>query len=138
MGGSLLVLIGAELSLFWLIVMGRFITALGSGVGLKVAFTIIADVYQKEEARQKLASIILAFAITPGIGIAIGGFLTQYLGWQSCFYFMAGYCLFLFCLSFFLPETCREIDPEALNISNIKKGLFWGRLETLPSSLAVS
>lgn len=122
--GSLLTTLGGELYIFWLIVIGRFIMALGCGVGLKIAFTIIADVYEKEEARQKLSSIILAFAITPGIGIAIGGFLTQYCGWQICFYFMTVYSLFMLFLSSFLPETCRKLDPEALNLNQIQRGLF--------------
>ncbi|MCE5319244.1 MAG: MFS transporter [Parachlamydia sp.] len=122
--GSLLVLIAGECSLFWLMIIGRFITALGSGVGLKVAFTMVGDVYQKEAATKKLSTLILAFAITPGLGIAIGGFLTQYLGWRSCFYFMAAYCLFVLALSFFLPETAKERDAAALDLRKIKEGLF--------------
>lgn len=122
--GSLMVLIAGELSLLWLLLLGRFITALGSGVGLKVAFTMVGDVYQKDAATKKLSSLILAFAITPGLGIALGGFLTQHLGWRSCFYFMAAYCLFVLIISFFLPETAKSRDPTALNLSRIKEGLL--------------
>lgn len=122
--GSLMVLIAGELSFYWLLIVGRFITALGSGVGLKVAFTMIGDVYDKEAATKKLSTLILAFAITPGLGIAIGGFLTQYLGWQSCFYFMAAYCLCVLSISFFLPETAKERDPKALDMKKIKEGLL--------------
>lgn len=119
---SLLIIFAGKAQLFWLFVAGRFLMALGSSVGIKIAFTMVGDVYSHEKATKKLSYILLGFAIAPGLAIALGGILTDKFGWESCFYFLTGYSVLLFILSFFLPETGPEPDPEALNLANIKTG----------------
>jgi MFS family permease len=101
---------------------GRLITALGSSVGLKIAFTYISDLYTKEEAPSKIAYLTLSFAIAPGIAIAIGGLLTKYFGFYSCFLLSFGYSLFLLFLTLQLPETLKENAKISLNGVNIFKG----------------
>lgn len=120
--GSLLVVFAGKAQLFWLFIVGRFLMALGSSVGIKIAFTMIGDTYQQEKATKKISYLMLAFAIGPGLAIAFGGFLTDRFGWESCFYFLTGYSVFIFVLSLFLPETGPEPDLEALNLSKIKAG----------------
>lgn len=122
--GSFMAIFAAEMSLYWLMILGRIITALGSAAGLKVVFTIIADVFHKEAAAKKLSLLVLAFATTPGLGIALGGFLTEQLGWKSCFYFMAFYCCLMLFLVSFLPETSQNHGSEPLNGEKIQKSLF--------------
>jgi predicted MFS family arabinose efflux permease len=93
--------------------------ALGASVGLKMSFTLVADCYAPEESTKIISNLMIAFAITPGLGIAAGGFLTQHLGWQSCFYFLALYGVFILYLTYRMPETAKTIDRNALKLSNI-------------------
>ena len=120
--GCLLVVFAGTLPLFGLFLTGRFLMALGSSVGMKIAFTMIGDVYQHQRAAQKMAYTMLAFAIGPSLSMVLGGFLTEQLGWQSCFYFLACYSALLGLLALFLPETCLRLDPRALNLAQIKEG----------------
>ncbi len=117
--GSLLIALSHDYQLFLL---GRFLTALGSSVGMKIAFTMIGDVYDGPAATKKISYMMLSFAIGPGAAIAIGGFLTTHFGWNSCFYFLIGYSLFMVFMTSLLPETIKERDMEALNFAKIKIG----------------
>lgn len=122
--GSLFSILSQPFESFHLLIAGRFFEALGSSVGLVICFTIINDFYYPKEARKAIAFISLAFAIVPGVSIAFGGLLTQYLGWQSCFYALLGYGLFLIYPAMRLPETILTLDPCALRHRYIFKNYF--------------
>ncbi len=132
--GCLLILLGGALHLFWLIMCGRFLEALGSCVGLKIAFTMIGDVYSQTAATKKLSYLTLAFAIVPGLAVAFGGLLTDQFGWMSCFYVLTVYSVILLILSTRLPETAEFKDLTALNLSKIRIGF----LEQLKSRTLVT
>lgn len=120
--GSLLCALSSPFHSFGLLIFARFITALGACVGLKVSFTIIADVYNQTEATRKISSILIAFALMPGVAMAIGGFLTHLFGWQSCFYFFALFGALILWLLAYLPETAKILDPDGLQWSSVIKG----------------
>lgn len=126
--GCLLIMLVEKFNFFWLLMVGRLLMALGSSVGLKIAFTMIGDVYQHEKATKTISYLMFSFAVVPSLGVAIGGFLTKTFGWMSCFYFLTGYSLFIFFLSLFLPETCPGKDPHALKIKMIAEG-YWHKLK---------
>lgn len=119
--GSLLCAVSSPLHSFGLLVFARFIQALGACVGLKVSFTMIADIYDQTNATRAISKIFMAFAIMPGIAIAIGGFITQFSRWDMCFYFLACFGFFILFLISKLPETAREIDSRVLNINAVLK-----------------
>lgn len=102
-----------------LLVLGRFLLSLGAGAGLKIAFTIINDYYEPKIASQKIAYLSIAFAITPGLGIAIGGWLNFHFGWMSCFYALAFYGCALFLIAIQLPETQKNLDFQALKTKHL-------------------
>lgn len=105
-----------------LICIGRFIQALGCSVTLKIGYTMIGDLHAGAEATKVLSYSMLVYAILPGIGTAVSGFLTPYLGWKGGFWFLLIFTVgFIFsCLS--LPETMKEKDLHALKIKKILKG----------------
>ena len=88
-----------------LFIVARFLFALGATAGLQVIYTVIGDLYVPPKSIQIASYMTLVFAMSPSISTTIGGFLTEYLGWQSCFYFLLIYCLVLIFLCRFLPET---------------------------------
>lgn len=107
---------------YMLLVIGRFFLALGSGVGLKMTFTLVNEYYEPKLASQKISYLMLAFSITPGLGAALGGTLNTHYGWQSCFYASAFYGLVLLLLTIRLPETKIVLDTDALKIKNLTHG----------------
>lgn len=117
--GSLLCAFSENLHTFQLLIWSRLVMALGAGVGLKMSFTLVAESYAEIEAKKLTAHLLSAFAITPPMGVAIGGFLVQYFSWTATFYFTAIYGLVLFLLTLRVSETAKNLDLDALKISKI-------------------
>lgn len=105
--------------LFSMLIVGRFFTALGAGVGLKMTFTLVNEHYEPKAASQKIAYLMLAFAITPALCVALGGFLTHSYGWQSCFYLAALYGVFLFFMVKQLPDLQDIKNLNAFRLSHL-------------------
>lgn len=116
---SFICVLAALLHQYPLLVFGRFTLALGAGVGLKMAFTIVNEFYEPKVVSQKVSYLMMAFAITPGVSMAIGGILNDKLGWISCLYASAVYGLLLFPLLTKLPETQLVLDQNALKIKHL-------------------
>ncbi len=118
---SLLCALSAVWHQFWLLLVFRFFQAVGSCVGMMMSFTIVTDYHKKGVARIT-ALLILSFALLPPFGTMIGGFIVQHINWQTCFYFLTFYGIFLLLLSFRLPETCLNVDHHALKLGNLIRG----------------
>lgn len=119
---SLLCVLAGTLHKFDLLVIARFMLALGSGVGLKMTFTLVNECYAPKIASQKISYLMLAFAITPGLGVALGGLLNTYYGWTSCFYAGAIYGLVLLFFVSRLPETQKTLNLNALKVKHLTHG----------------
>ncbi len=122
LAGSALIVLVAFVGLFWLFILGRFLLALGSSVGITLAYTIIGDIYKKKALTKKISYFMLVFAIGPSASVALGGFLTAHFGWVSCFYFLIAYSLFLLIATSYLPETIKKLDRDALILKKIREG----------------
>ena len=119
---SLLCVLTGTLHIYSLLVVGRFLLALGSGVGLKMTFTLINETYEPAIAGQKLSYLMIAFAIAPGLGVMLGGILNSYFGWTSTFYAGAVYGVILLLLTMRLPETKKILDLDALKFNHLIEG----------------
>jgi MFS transporter, DHA1 family, multidrug resistance protein len=104
---------------FQFLLWSRLFLALGSCVGLKMTLTLVSEYYDLKKGMQILSYAMLAFAITPSIGTAIGGVLSEYFGFASCFYFLAFYGAILAFRVTKLTETLQQKDLDALNLKNI-------------------
>jgi predicted MFS family arabinose efflux permease len=116
---SIVCALAGPLQSFWLLVIARLFMALGASVGLKMSFTLVADTHTAEQARKTIAHLMIAFAITPALGVAIGGFLTEHFSWQASFYFMAAYGMILLTLCMRMQETAKNLDTHALKFNKI-------------------
>lgn len=122
--GSLVCLLAIEINHFNFLLFGRLVTAFGSSCGLTLTYTLIADSFTHSESRKKLSYLISGFALFPALGIALGGFITEYFSWKGCFYFMVVYSFFVMGLCVFLPETIKEKHLKHLKLSKIAKSYF--------------
>lgn len=116
---SLLCVLAGVIHEYWLLVIARFLLALGSGVGLKITFTLVNECYEPKVASKKISYLALGFAIMPGIAVALGGFLNSYFGWTSCFYAGALYGFALLFLATRLPETQHTLNLNALKFKHL-------------------
>ena len=117
--GSIFSILSAPIESFSVLITGRFLEAIGSSAGLAISYTIITDYYYEVDARKIMGLLMLAFAVVPGVAVAAGGFLVQYMGWRACFYFLLCYGLLLIYPTYRLPETLSAVDLHATRIKKI-------------------
>lgn len=104
-----------------LLVISRCIMALGAACGLKMTFTLCSKLFSHEDSARIMSLLTMAFAITPGFGVYLGGVLVTHVNWASPFYLMVLYGIAIFLLSNKLPEMYTTNDYFALNLENIFK-----------------
>jgi DHA1 family bicyclomycin/chloramphenicol resistance-like MFS transporter len=122
---SLLCVFSGLIESFNLLLLGRFLLALGSGVGLNMTITLVSECYDPRTAGEKISYLLLAFAVTPGLGIALGGILNTQFGWMSCFYAGGIYGLLLLFLISRLPETLKTPNLNALKLRHLLHSYYF-------------
>lgn len=102
--------------------MYRVIQGIAAAGGLVAGRAIIRDVFSSQDAHHAMSRIMMLFAIAPAIAPVIGGWLHDLFGWQSIFYFLAGYaCLILFTTLFLIPETLDQSHRQSLHPASITR-----------------
>lgn len=119
--GSGLCILSNSLHIYYVLLIGRAIMAIGAGSGLTLAFIITSKLAESDKAARIISLLTISFAITPGIGVFIGGLLLDYFSWSSSFIFMFIYGVLILSIGFILPEVITIKDSKALNITVIIK-----------------
>lgn len=115
--GILLCLLASFYPNFLLLLIGRFITGLGSAAGLTCTFMLINEWLPEEHRKTAMAYSILSFALGIGLAVLIGGIITQYSQWQVCFIFLLLQGLLMRIGIRVFDETLRE--PKSFHIPTL-------------------
>ncbi|CAK7227724.1 multidrug transporter [Sporothrix eucalyptigena] len=126
---------------FWLLIVLRLLQAAGCASTIALGAGVIGDISTADERGGYFGYFNLGPMLAPCIGPAIGGVLSQNLGWRSIFWFlviMAAVCLLLVFL--FLPETMRSIAGNgSVALTGIYRPLIpilGRRVKTIPRTAA--
>lgn len=82
LAGSLLCLVAPSIGV---LVLGRIVQAAGGAAGMVLARAVVQDLYGRERAASVLAYLTMAMVVAPMIAPALGGVLTDHLGWRANF-----------------------------------------------------
>ena len=115
--GSIVCLIAGYLNLYGVIILGRFLSALGASAGLSITYTLIQESLSKEKAKQAFSFAVFAFSVGVSLIIFISGFITQYFSWYSIFWILLFHGIVMFFLTWQFKETLAE--QKNINIKNI-------------------
>jgi DHA1 family bicyclomycin/chloramphenicol resistance-like MFS transporter len=135
--GSLLCLVAIETQAFSLLLFGRVLTAFGAACGVTLTSILISDSLSLHEQKKILSYLMTSFAIIPAIGVTVGGFITEYISWQGCFYFMLFYSVVVSVLCLWLPETAKDKGSHHLHVMRIAKSYFHQFSQLLPALYAL-
>ena len=92
-------------SIAWLII-GRIVQAAGGVAGMVLGRAVVRDVYDRERSASAIAYITMAMVVAPMLAPAIGGVLTDLIGWKAVFLLGGGLgVLVLLTVHTSLPET---------------------------------
>ncbi|MBU2712001.1 MFS transporter [Zooshikella harenae] len=97
------------------LLLGRFISALGSGCGLTITFTLIAEFYRGSEAKKITSYTTSAFAVMPGLAILIGSLISTYLSWRVCFLFMVAYSVLMLYIAISIPYQSTDKSSNKID-----------------------
>jgi DHA1 family bicyclomycin/chloramphenicol resistance-like MFS transporter len=94
----------------------RALQGLASGAGLVVGRAVVRDDYEGYEAQRVMAHVTMIFTVAPAIAPVLGGWLHEWFGWRSVFYFLALFSLgiWIWC-ALALPETLHPERRQPLN-----------------------
>lgn len=115
--GSFLAVVANSIEM---LLLARFIQALGASSGIVSVFAIIRDVYPPEKIIKMTAYIMGIIAICPTVAPIIGNILQVIAGWRACFGLLLVLGVFyLIIIVMFLQETQHEKNYHAIKIRNI-------------------
>ncbi|PDZ09014.1 Bcr/CflA family drug resistance efflux transporter [Bacillus pseudomycoides] len=106
----------------YVLIIGRFLQALGGGCGTVLARVIAKDTFESKDQIRILTYLSTAIAITPAIAPILGGYLEFYFTWKSGFLILSFISLMALLLCMFgLKETNAHKDLSATNFFTIVK-----------------
>jgi DHA1 family bicyclomycin/chloramphenicol resistance-like MFS transporter len=118
----------------------RFMAALGGASSIVIPRAVVRDLATGQSAARMMAQLMLVMGLAPILAPALGGFILQWAGWRSIFWFQAVYGIAnLAMVWLFLPDT---LEPERRVrhglISVLRRYIMVGRDRSfLPAALTV-
>jgi EmrB/QacA subfamily drug resistance transporter len=98
----------------------RSIQGVGAGVMIANAFTVIGDMYPPSERGKYQSYISIIFGVSSIIGPLVGGFLTDYVGWEWIFYINVPIGIVIIVLFMrFLPLIRHRREKERIDYPGI-------------------
>ena len=104
---------------FSLLLIARFIMALGCASGLKMTFTLSHKLFTHNNSARVMGLLTMVFAITPSLGVFMGGLVTQYFNWTAPFYLMILYAIMILVFARKLPEIIITKDYNAFKLKQL-------------------
>ncbi|KTD47301.1 major facilitator superfamily (MFS) transporter [Legionella rubrilucens] len=103
--GLLVCYAGLAFHSYGLLIGGRFISALGAASGLSCTLMLIHEWLPEQQRRTALSYSILAFTLSIGLAVSLGGWIVTYWQWQGCFALLFIHGALLLAGTSFLKET---------------------------------
>lgn len=101
---------------FWMLLLGRMIQGLGTGIALPLMFNIILEQVPLGKRGMMMGIGTLITGVAPAIGPTFGGLVVATLGWRYIFVFLLPLLIFalilgMFCVQQKQPTQKTWIDP---------------------------
>lgn len=114
LAGSLIIAVSDS---FPLLILGRILEGISTGILVPLVQVVVLALYPKERWGLLMGIVGIAMGFAPNIGPTIGGAFTQFLGWRSCFWFLSAFSalLLIAMLIWFRPRDITEEHPPKLN-----------------------
>ena len=117
--GLLVCIIWGEMS-YWILLLGRFIAALGSASTFVCSIILINELLDVFKAKRALALNIVFLTVGGAAAVVSGGWVSEYWGWIYCFWVLFVFSVLLFILTYFTSETLH--NPLKLDVKNVIQG----------------
>lgn len=114
-----------------ILILMRFLQALGGCVGLVAARALVRDLFPVSETAKIFSLLMLVLAVSPLLAPTTGAYVTVALGWHYIFIILAILCFMILVLAYyFLPEG--KLPDETISLKPKPILLNFGRVITQP------
>jgi DHA1 family bicyclomycin/chloramphenicol resistance-like MFS transporter len=118
-----------------MLIVARFVQALGGSGGIVLARAIVRDLYSGARAGRELSLIGAVMALAPVLAPLLGGVLQTGFGWRSVFFTLVGGGVVGAAIVWpLMPETLRERAAEPISPASMLKS--YGMVACNPAYLA--
>jgi MFS transporter, DHA1 family, multidrug resistance protein len=93
------------------LLLGRLITALGAASGLSCTFILVNELLPEAQAKKALSFVSVSFTVGIGLAVTIGGWVTEYIHWQACFWILLVHGIGMFIFTWQFHETLTKVTP---------------------------
>ena len=108
-----------------LLVVLRFMQAIGGSVAGVAAIAMVKDFFPPEQGARIFAMLILTIGVSPLLAPTIGGFVSTTFGWKAVFYLLTFIGFFAMSIVFlFLPEGQEPDKTVSLRLNPMLKTYF--------------
>src|SRR5699024_4622940 len=118
-----LFIIGTAISLlattFPVLLLGRIIQGMGSGIMMPLMQTILYLIYPREKRGYAMGLAGMVINVAPAIGPPISGLLVEYFGWRSLFYIPLPISIVILLLMIIFMKNVTEQQETKIDILSI-------------------
>lgn len=109
---------------FPLLLLGRAIQGLATGIALPLMFNIIIEQAPKEKLGAMMGLGTLTSAIAPALGPIFGGFISTYLSWRYIYVFLIPILILIFPIGISSIEQKTKLDKHPLDLMGMSCIIF--------------
>lgn len=114
-------LIGTVLCLiapaFWILLLGRLIQGIGTGIALPLMFNIILEQTPYGRIGFMMGIATMITAVAPAVGPSLGGVIVSFLGWRYIFLILLPLLILAFFLGIFSIRQSSPVGHPKLDVS---------------------
>ncbi|CAL5994406.1 Multidrug_MFS transporter [Hexamita inflata] len=98
---------------FYVLLVARLFQGVFGAVNMATTMTLCGILVEQKDIPRSIANNSLAFAVATALGPVLGGVITQYLGWEYCFFIniILGAMSFALCW-FYIPKTPKFVEEK--------------------------
>jgi DHA1 family bicyclomycin/chloramphenicol resistance-like MFS transporter len=93
----------------------RVIQGLAASGGFIAGRAMIRDAHDAEAAHRAMSQVMMLFALAPALAPVLGGWLHDYFGWRSVFWFLSLFGGLLILMGFFVTETLQKEQRHSIH-----------------------
>ena len=105
----------------------RIVQGLAASGGFIAGRAMIRDAHDADSARRAMSQVMLLFALAPALAPILGGWLHDYFGWRSVFWFLSVFGSLLFLMGAFVKETLVHEHRQSIHPGVVIR-VYWGAL----------
>ncbi|MCG1010273.1 multidrug efflux MFS transporter [Salinicoccus sp. ID82-1] len=112
-------IIAASAPTFGVLLAGRMIQAVGTGMLMPIMFNVFLLMYPPHKRGKVMGIVGLVIMFAPAIGPTLSGIIVEYLGWRFLFITVIPFSLFSIVFAFFFLVNVSEVTRPKIDILSV-------------------